>query len=115
MQPFEPQEDRGIMWAKMGARIRNFCESGVDGLIVSIPDASLLESIQFCLDLNIPVVSVNAGVEFSAQLGLLMHIGQSEFNAGYGAGQRLVQQGMKEGICLNHNPGNVALIDRCLR
>lgn len=113
MEPFEPQESREVMYAKMGFRIRTFCESGVDGIMVTIPDESLLGAIRFCQDLNVPVVSINSGAQFSEQLGLMAHIGQSEYNASYGGGLRLITEGMKEGYCLIHNSGSVALMDRC--
>lgn len=36
-----------------------------------------------------------------------------EYSAGYGAGQRLIREGMLEGYCLNHAWGNVVLDERC--
>jgi ABC-type sugar transport system substrate-binding protein len=60
-----------------------------DGLIVSIPDATILgKSIQAALTAKIPVVSVNSGLEVSRQIGCMMHIGQEEETAGRMAGER---------------------------
>lgn len=43
----------------------------------------------------------------------MQHVGQMEYNAGYGAGQRLGNEDIKEAYCLNHQVGNVVLDDRC--
>ncbi|CAB9497914.1 acid type B receptor subunit [Seminavis robusta] len=113
LERLEPQETFQILHAKMAARIRNLCESGVDGLFVTIPDDTVAESILYCRSLHVPVISINAGADQVEELDILQHIGQEEYNAGYGAGKRLVQEGMKEGYCLNHAPGNIVLDDRC--
>lgn len=58
-----------------------------DGLVVSVPDADALrDSIQGAVDAGIPVVSMNAGVDVYEKLGLLTHVGQTEFEAGRGRG-----------------------------
>lgn len=95
---FEPQEDFNIIIDQMAARIRNLCDSGgVDGLFVSIPSPVVAEAVQRCLDLSIPVISINSGVAASRELGLIHHIGQNEYAGGYGAAQRLMADGMKRG------------------
>ena len=99
MEPFPTQPNRDVHYAKMGARIVHACESGVDGIIVTIPNEVLLDSIRICQMLNVPVVSINSGAEFSEQLGLMVHIGQMEYNAGYEGGLRLAREGMREGYC----------------
>lgn len=85
-----------------------------DGIVVSIPDASALTpSIQGALDQGIPVISINAGPETSAELGLLTHVGQTEYDAGFGGGQRMGEEGVTNAICLIHEAGNASLEDRC--
>ena len=113
MGPEEPTQNPEIMWQQMGSKINATCDSGVDGLIVTIPDRALFPSIRYCQSLEVPILSINSGAEFSKELGLMVHIGQMEYNAGFGAGERLISQGMKEGYCLIHNIENVALLDRC--
>jgi len=113
MEPFPTQPNRDVHYAKMGARIVHACESGVDGIIVTIPNEVLLDSIRICQMLNVPVVSINSGAEFSEQLGLMVHIGQMEYNAGYEGGLRLAREGMREGYCAIHGPGEKSLADRC--
>lgn len=73
----------------------------------------MANSILYCRELNVPVVSINAGADRVTELGILQHIGQHEYNAGYAAGKRLVDEGMKEAYCMNHAPGNIVLTERC--
>jgi simple sugar transport system substrate-binding protein len=85
-----------------------------DGLVVSIPDEEALsESIQKATDAGIPVVSINSGGDVSEKLGALTHVGQTEFKAGVGAGERLAQDGVDNALCINQEVGNVALDQRC--
>ncbi|MDQ3216875.1 MAG: sugar ABC transporter substrate-binding protein, partial [Actinomycetota bacterium] len=85
-----------------------------DGLIVSIPDADALRtSIQSAVDAGIPVISMNSGSDDFADLGVLVHVGQTEFEAGLIAGQRFAEEGVQTAICINQEVGNVALDQRC--
>ncbi len=85
-----------------------------DGLIVSIPDAEALgDSIRAAVEAGIPVVSMNSGADVRKGLGALMHVGQGEYEAGLGAGDRMKSAGVKRGLCVNHEQGNVALDTRC--
>lgn len=85
-----------------------------DGLVVSIPDADALgPSIQRAVDAGIPVISMNSGGDVAHDLGVLLHVGQSEFDAGKRAGERLAELGGVKGICVNHEVGNVSLDQRC--
>jgi len=85
-----------------------------DGLVVSLPDADALgASITAAVDAGIPVVSINSGVDAYAELGLLTHVGQTEFIAGQGAGQRMAEAGVTNAICVNQEVGNAALDQRC--
>ena len=85
-----------------------------DGLVVSIPDADALgPSIQRAVDAGIPVISMNSGSDVAADLGALLHVGQSEFDAGVAAGERLAEMGGTKAICVNQEVGNVSLDQRC--
>ena len=84
------------------------------GLVVSIPDADALESaIRSAVDAGIAVVSINTGADVSAELGALVHIGQEEYIAGVGGGERMRDEGVTRAVCINHEVGNVALDQRC--
>ncbi|MEZ5477056.1 MAG: sugar ABC transporter substrate-binding protein [Thiolinea sp.] len=85
-----------------------------DGLVVSIPDGKALgDAIKKAVDAGIPVISMNSGVDASAELGALLHVGQDEITAGTKAGEKLKEMGGKKGICVNQEVGNVALDQRC--
>jgi simple sugar transport system substrate-binding protein len=85
-----------------------------DGLVVSIPDADALgPSIQAAVDAGIPVISMNSGSDVFAELGVLVHVGQTEFEAGLIAGQRFADEGVQNPICINQEVGNAALDLRC--
>ena len=85
-----------------------------DGLVVSIPDADALgDSIRSAVDAGIPVISMNSGSDVAKELGILTHVGQTEYEAGYGGGERMGAAGVTQAICINQEVGNVALDLRC--
>jgi simple sugar transport system substrate-binding protein len=85
-----------------------------DGIVVSIPDADALgPSIEAAIAEGIPVVSMNSGSDVYRELGVLRHVGQTEYEAGFGAGERMAAEGVTKGLCVNHEVGNVALDLRC--
>jgi simple sugar transport system substrate-binding protein len=99
---------------KMSQLIDAAVASDPDGLAVSVPDADALqESIQKANEAGIPMVTLNSGVDDYEQLGALTHVGQTEFIAGVGAGERLANEGVDNALCINQEVGNVALDDRC--
>lgn len=88
--------------------------SNPDGIIVSIPDGpALTPAIQSAIDAGIPVISINSGYETSQSLGLFTHVGQTEYDAGLGGGQRFGSEGVTHAICLIHEAGNAGLEERC--
>lgn len=88
--------------------------SGPDGLIVSNPDPSALEeSISAAIDAGIAVISINSGSDVAEELGVVAHIGQTEYEAGFGGGQRMAAAGVTNAICVNQEVGNIALDLRC--
>src|SRR2546427_8809545 len=61
-----------------------------DGIVVSIPDANALgPSIKAPVAAGIPVISINSGSDVAKSLGVLVHIGQTEEQAGIGGGQKM--------------------------
>lgn len=88
--------------------------SNPDGIVVSIPDGdALTPALQGALDAGIPVISINSGYDVSQELGLLTHVGQTEYDAGFGGGQRMGDEGVTNAICLIHEAGNSGLEERC--
>lgn len=85
-----------------------------NGLVVSIPDPDALEdSITAAIDAGIPVISMNSGSDVAKELGILVHVGQTEYEAGFGGGERMAAAGGTNAICVNQEVGNVALDLRC--
>ena len=84
------------------------------GLVVSIPDADALsDSIKAAIDAGIPVISMNSGSDVAAELGVLTHVGQTEYEAGKGGGEKMGAAGVTNAICVNQEVGNAALDLRC--
>lgn len=88
--------------------------SNPNGLVVSIPDADALgDSIRAAIAAGIPVISMNSGSDVAQELGILAHVGQTEYEAGLGGGRRMGDAGTANAICINQEVGNVALDLRC--
>ncbi len=98
----------------MRQRINEAVASQPDGLIVSITDAAQLsDSVQAAVTAEIPVISVNSGSDVAESLGVLTHIGQTEYAAGLGAGRQMGANGVTFALCINHEVGNLGLDERC--
>jgi len=83
-------------------------------LVVSIPDPDALgDSIRAAVDAGIPVISMNSGSDVAAELGVMVHVGQTEYEAGFGGGERMAEAGVTTALCINQEVGNVALDLRC--
>ena len=100
--------------AAMAQLIEAAAATQPDGIIVSLPDADALGgAIRSAVADGIPVITMNSGLESSAELGALMHVGQPERLAGQKAGERAAAEGVTNGLCLNQEAFNTALVDRC--
>ena len=107
---FDPSGDMSAM-AKL---IEAAAATQPDGIIVSLPDADALgAAIRSAVDSGIPVITMNSGLESSKAVGALMHVGQPERSAGEAAGGRAMAEGVTNGLCLNQEAFNTALVDRC--
>ncbi|WP_443394428.1 substrate-binding domain-containing protein [Antarctobacter jejuensis] len=100
--------------AAMAKLIEAAAATEPDGIIVSLPDADALGgAIRNAVDSGVPVITINSGLESSKAVGALMHIGQPEKLAGSAAGERAKAEGVTNGLCLNQEAFNTALVDRC--
>ncbi len=101
--------------AKMAQMIDAAVASNPDGLVVSIADpAALSEPVKNAVAAGIPViVIVSGGSKLTRELGGLLYLGQSEYEAGVMAGERVKKLGVTKAVCANHEVGNVSLDDRC--
>lgn len=100
--------------ADMAKLIEAAAATQPDGIIVSLPDADALGgAIRSAAESGIPVITINSGLESSKAVGALMHVGQPERDAGEAAGKRAAAEGVTNGLCLNQEAFNTALVDRC--
>ena len=85
------------------------------GSVTTISDFNVLQSaIKGAIAKGIPVITVNSGTaEQSKKLGALMHIGQPEYDAGKGAGERAKAAGVTKFLCVNHFINDSASVERC--
>jgi simple sugar transport system substrate-binding protein len=98
----------------MAALVQQAVREKPAGMIVSIPNGDALAGpIKSAGAAGIPVISINSGFDVSASLGAMLHVGQSEYDAGRVAGESMRALGGSRALCLNHEVGNVALDLRC--
>jgi simple sugar transport system substrate-binding protein len=86
----------------------------VDGLAVSVPNASAIQgSLAKAKSAGIPIITLNSGVDDYKKLGAITHVGQSEGIAGQAAGAKLKAAGVKKVLCIIHEQNNIGLQQRC--
>ncbi|HEX7638880.1 MAG TPA: sugar ABC transporter substrate-binding protein [Burkholderiaceae bacterium] len=101
--------------ADMSRLIEQAAASNVDGVITTIADYNVLKgAIRKVTDKKIPLITINSGTtQQSEALGAIMHVGQPEYAAGHGAGERAKAAGIKSFLCVNHYATNPASFERC--
>jgi simple sugar transport system substrate-binding protein len=94
--------------------VQNYTASKVNGIFVSLanPDA-LKDAVTAAVAAGIPVITINSGVDVYKQFGALTHVGQTEFVAGQGAGDKFNTEGAKKVLCVIHEEANIGLQQRC--
>jgi simple sugar transport system substrate-binding protein len=86
----------------------------LDGIVVSLPDAAALApAIRRAKRAGVPVVSINSGSDRFRRLGVLAHVGQHEWRAGFESGVRMGKAGVRNAVCVNQEVGNEGLDLRC--
>ena len=87
----------------------------IQGLVVSIPDATALEkSVKAAAEAGIPVIVIDSGEPEVERLGLKLYIGTTNyFEQGRLAAKRLAAAGVTHGVCTNHEPGNLVNESAC--
>jgi simple sugar transport system substrate-binding protein len=98
---------------RMRTLIQQAVASRPDGLVVSLPETKILPTVRRAAQGGLPVVSINSGSDVAHRLGVLAHVGQPEERAGRRAGARLARAGVRNALCVNNQPGNQGLDDRC--
>jgi simple sugar transport system substrate-binding protein len=103
---YDAERMRRMIDEAIGARL--------DGLVVSLPDVpALAPAIRRAERAGIPVVSINSGSDRFRSLGILAHVGQPEFRAGFESGRRMGRAGVRNAVCVNQEVGNEGLNLRC--
>ncbi len=90
--------------------INEACQSkDIDGLIVSLPDATMIDALAPCYVNGIPYLAINAAAQFGSgsksslfQGSMIPYVGQKDFESGLEAGKRLIEAGVTKGWCLVH-------------
>ncbi len=99
---------------KMSQLIEAAIAKKPSGIVVSIPNPDALgAAIKKAVAAGIPVISMNSGSDVFRDLGVIAHVGQTEYEAGFGAGERFKAAGVKNAVCFNQEVGNQALTLRC--
>ncbi|WP_374383454.1 substrate-binding domain-containing protein [Dongia sp.] len=103
--------DLGEMKALVDAAVT----SHPDGLVVSVPDESVLgPALKAATMAQIPVIIIDSGSpSLAKKVGALYFMGQPEFGAGIEAGYRARERSFKHPVCIDHEVGNVSLEARC--
>ena len=100
--------------AKMQQLVQAAVASQPDGLILSFTDENALGgAVQNAVDNGIPVITINSGGDVARDYGARLHVGQSEYEAGKQAAERMQEMGVEKGVCVNHEQGNQGLDQRC--
>jgi simple sugar transport system substrate-binding protein len=99
---------------KQAQLIQAAIDKGVDGIAVTDPNTGALGgAIKKAVDGGIPVSMFNAGGPDALGLGAIGYFGQGETDAGRAVGERLVQDGAQNVICVIQEQGQQQLEDRC--
>ncbi len=86
----------------------------VAGIAVSLADPAAVETaVAAAVKAGIPVVTTNSGSNLYKKFGAFTHIGQGEFTAGAGAGEKFQAAGVKSLLCVKQEQTNTGLDSRC--
>ena len=101
--------------ADMARIIQQASASNPDGIIATIADYDVLSGpLSDAVAKGIPVITINSGSEQQSKaIGALMHVGQPEYDAGKGAGEKAKAAGVTKFLCVNHYITNPASVERC--
>ncbi|WP_456264356.1 sugar ABC transporter substrate-binding protein [Enterovibrio norvegicus] len=101
--------------ADMARIIEQAVASNPQGIITTIADYEVLKGpLEKARKKGIPIVTMNSGThQQSEDLGAILHVGQPEYDAGFGAGKRAKKDGVKSFVCVNHYITNPASVERC--
>ncbi|MFV0309675.1 MAG: sugar ABC transporter substrate-binding protein [Desertimonas sp.] len=116
-------EDLGVELVWLGSNndpeaqvqmIAQALSDGTDGIASSLPSPDqLVGPLTDAVSGGTPVITLNSGVDYWQEIGAITHVGQTEFIAGQGAGERFNEAGATKIFCGIQEQSNVALEERC--
>ncbi|MEL7155444.1 MAG: sugar ABC transporter substrate-binding protein [Actinomycetota bacterium] len=99
---------------QMVSDIETAVGEGSDGIAASLPSPDqLVGPLQTAVGEGVPVITLNSGANDYQDIGALTHVGQTEFIAGQGAGERFNDAGVTHVLCGRQEQSNVGLTERC--
>jgi len=100
--------------AKQAQLIEAGISGGCKAIVVSAPDPGAIKgALEKAKAAGIPIITMNSGSKNYKELGAFTHVGQDEFQAGQGAGEKFKEMGVKKVLCPVHEASNVGLQERC--
>ena len=101
--------------ADMARILEQAIASNPDGIITTLADYDVLKgALAKAQKKGIPVVTINSGThEQSESVGAMLHVGQPEYDAGFGAGKKAKADGVESFVCVNHYITNPSSVERC--
>lgn len=101
--------------ADMARILEQTIASNPDGIITTLADYDVLKgALAKAQKKGIPVVTINSGThEQSESVGAMLHVGQPEYDAGFGAGKKAKADGVESFVCVNHYITNPSSVERC--
>lgn len=99
---------------KQSDMINQAVADGAQGLAVSLADPDAVRAaVKAAADAGLPIVTTNSGSDLYKEFGAFTHIGQDEFTAGAGAGEKFNEAGVKVLQCIKQEQTNTGLDARC--
>ncbi|HEX2783599.1 MAG TPA: substrate-binding domain-containing protein [Ilumatobacteraceae bacterium] len=99
---------------KQSDMINQAVADGAQGLAVSLADpGAVKDAVKAAADAGLPIVTTNSGSDLYKEFGAFTHIGQDEFTAGAGAGEKFNEAGVKVLQCIKQEQTNTGLDSRC--
>jgi len=108
---YQESNNKGTVQSDM---INQAVADGAQGLAVSLADPDAVKAaVKAAADAGLPIVTTNSGSTLYKEFGAFTHIGQDEFTAGAGAGEKFNDAGVKVLLCAKQEQTNTGLDARC--
>ncbi|CUH82577.1 substrate-binding domain-containing protein [Tropicibacter naphthalenivorans] len=87
---------------------------GVDGIAIPVwvPDAQV-PALQAAAEQGIKIMQYNSGLPVKADIGAINYFGSDEYEAGFGGGKYMAENGAEHILCHIQVPGAINLEQRC--